>query len=112
MNDRSLGPIGDVGGARGTDLTAVSPAVHYGRRHADNQRLPGVLDFDRVEVNTPTGLSQSYAKFVVHPDSGMVSIKIIDARTDTVIREVPPEDVLRIVEELQSYLKLRTARRS
>jgi uncharacterized FlaG/YvyC family protein len=41
----------------------------------------------------------------------MVSIKIVDARTDRVIREIPPDDVLRIVEELQSYLKLRTAKR-
>jgi FlaG protein len=111
MSEGSVGPIGDVGAVRGSELAAVEPVVRYGRRRGDDPRLPGVLQFDQVEVNTPTGVSQSYAKFIVHPDSGIVSIKIIDARTDTVIREIPPEDVLKIVEELQSYLKLRTAKR-
>ncbi len=111
MNERSVGPIGGADAVRTADLTALGRAERYGRRRGDDPRLPGVLQFDRVEVNTPTGVSESYAKFVVHPDSGMVSIKIIDARNDTVIREIPPEDVLKIVEELQAYLKLRTAKR-
>jgi hypothetical protein len=111
MNDSSVGPVGDASVARSAEPAALGREEQYGRRRGDVPRLPGVLQFDRVEVNTPTGVAESYAKFVVHPNSGVVSIKIIDARTDTVIREIPPDDVLKIVEELQSYLKLRTAKR-
>jgi hypothetical protein len=111
MSDGAIGPIDAAGPAARADVAAVQRLARFGRRQGDDPRLPGVLQFDRVEVNTPTGVAQSYAKFTVHPDSGMVSIKIVDARTDRVIREIPPDDVLRIVEELQSYLKLRTAKR-
>jgi hypothetical protein len=111
MNGGSIGPVGDVGVVGGVDVAVVRRAGPGGERQGAERRVPGVQEFDRLEVNTATGLSQSYAKFTVHPESGMVSIKIIDARTDQVIREVPPEDVLKIVEELQAYLKLRTAKR-
>ncbi|MCC6174439.1 MAG: flagellar protein FlaG [Chloroflexi bacterium] len=43
----------------------------------------------------------SYAHFAFNEKTQQVSIKIVDARTDEVIREIPPERVQRIAEELQ-----------
>jgi FlaG protein len=111
MSEGAIGPIGDVNALRGAELVRVGHLGHDGGRPAPEHPVPGVQEFDRAEVLTRSGLAQSYAKFVAHPDTGMVSIKILDARTDTVIREIPSDDVLKIVEELQSYLKLRTAKR-
>lgn len=111
MSEGSVGPISDVNALRSADLVRLDRVGQDGGRPEPERRVPGVQEFDRAEVLTRSGLTQSYAQFVVHPDSGMVSIKILDARTDTVIREIPSDDVLKIAEELQSYLKLRTAKR-
>ncbi len=111
MSEGSVGPIGDVQALHGAALVRVGHVGHDGGRPEPERPVPGVEEFDRAEVLTRSGIMHSYAKFVVHPDTGMVSIKILDARTDTVIREIPSDDVLKIVEELQSYLKLRTAKR-
>jgi hypothetical protein len=53
-------------------------------------------------------LREAYARYLVHP-SGQVRIQIVDARTNEVIREIPPEQVVRIAEELQAYLRARRA---
>ncbi|HLI26407.1 MAG TPA: flagellar protein FlaG [Chloroflexota bacterium] len=53
---------------------------------------------------------ETYARYLVHP-SGLVRVQIIDARTNQVIREIPPEQVVRIAEELQAYLRARQAAR-
>jgi hypothetical protein len=112
MNNPSVGPIGDTGAVRRAEPIGTGRPVQPGDPRGADGAIPGVQEFDRLELNTNTGVTESYAKFVVHKDSGVVSIKIIDARTDTVIREIPPEDVLDIVEQLQSYMKLRAHKRS
>jgi hypothetical protein len=47
----------------------------------------------------------SYARFSINPDTQKLSIKIVDAVTDEVIREIPPEEVQRIAEDLQSLAR-------
>jgi hypothetical protein len=44
----------------------------------------------------------SYARFSINAETQKLSIKIVDAITDEVIREIPPEQVQRIAEEIQS----------
>jgi uncharacterized FlaG/YvyC family protein len=47
---------------------------------------------------------------MAHPTTGQVSIKIIDADTEQVIREIPSEDVIQLAEELQRYWEVRNKR--
>ena len=47
----------------------------------------------------------SYARFSINPDTQKLSIKIVDAVTDEVIREIPPEQVERIAADLQSMAR-------
>jgi hypothetical protein len=47
----------------------------------------------------------SYARFEINPKTQRLSIKIVDAATDEVIREIPPEQVQRIAEDLQSLAR-------
>jgi hypothetical protein len=111
MDHGSVGPIPEVQAVRGGELAAV---VRVGRADGQSRSgpsIPGVDEFDRVELSGAPSVPSTYAKFVVHADTGMVSIKIIDARTDTVIREMPPDEVLKVVEELQAYLKLHVHRK-
>lgn len=63
----------------------------------DGERAPGTKE-PRRDATFPT----SYARFSINPDTQKLSIKIVDAVTDEVIREIPPEQVQRIAEDLQS----------
>ena len=47
----------------------------------------------------------SYARFAINPETQRLSIKIVDAVTDEVIREIPPEQVQRIADDLQSLAR-------
>ncbi|HLH25577.1 MAG TPA: flagellar protein FlaG [Chloroflexota bacterium] len=106
MSDGSIGPVQDVHAVGGAGLRAVGRAGRDGAAAGGRPYVPGLDEFDRVELRSASRAAQTYAKFVVHPETGVVSIKIIDARTDTVIREMPPDEVMKVIEELQAYLKL------
>lgn len=47
----------------------------------------------------------SYARFAIDNETQKLSIKIVDAVTNEVIREIPPEQVQRIAEDLQSVAR-------
>jgi hypothetical protein len=47
----------------------------------------------------------TYARFSINPETQRLSIKIVDAVTDEVIREIPPEQVQRIADDLQSLAR-------
>lgn len=107
MSEPTVGPIQGAGEVRPLlpgELGALGPAT---ANRPPATATPGVDVFDRLELNSGRNAVAAYAKFTVHPETGVVSIKILDARTDEVIREIPPDEVLRIAEELQAYLALR-----
>lgn len=54
---------------------------------------------------------RAYARFEINAKTQQLSIKIVDAATDEVIREIPPEEVQRIAEDLQSLARRRTVGR-
>ena len=60
------------------------------------ERLPGAKDAPR-DATFPT----SYAQFSINAETHRLSIKIVDAATNEVIREIPPEQVERIAQDLQ-----------
>lgn len=50
-------------------------------------------------------LVETYAKFIVNRDTNQVSVRIINAATNEVIREIPPEELARVAEGLKGYQK-------
>ena len=48
---------------------------------------------------------QSYARFSINEKTHRISIKIVDAATDEVLREIPSEEVERIAEDLQALAR-------
>jgi hypothetical protein len=71
---------------------------------ADGHPTARAQDYDTVEVTGAGVPLHAYAKFIVHPDDNVVSVQIIDAKTDQVIRQIPHEEVLRIAEQLKAYM--------
>lgn len=67
-------------------------------------------DHDRMEIHVDGVARRAYAQFLTHPETGQVSIKIIDADTKQVVREIPSEEVIRLAEQLQSYWDARNKR--
>lgn len=53
---------------------------------------------EKASATFPT----SYARFSINAETQRLSIKIIDATTDEVIREIPPEKVQSIAEDLHA----------
>ena len=67
--------------------------------------VPELAGVDRVDVGRGDTMTQAYAKFSFNEKTGAVSIRLVDPRTDEVIREIPPERVAMIAEELQALAR-------
>jgi hypothetical protein len=72
-------------------------AAGTGKLPAEHDSRPSTRG-DTNDATFPT----SYARFSINAETQKLSIKIVDAVTDEVIREIPPEQVQRIAEDLQS----------
>jgi hypothetical protein len=81
---------GDAAGARPT------PQVQVGLDQAASADTAGVQD---------AAFPRSYAHFEINKETQRLSIKIIDAATDEVIRVIPSEEVQRISDELQAMAR-------
>jgi len=75
--------------------------------------LPGASEAPAVAARGPSAkdagsdatFPQSYARFSINEHTHRISIKIIDAATDEVLREIPSEEVQRIAEDLQALTR-------
>ena len=79
-----------------------SPRLPDGATEAED--LPGLTPRSK-ESARDAAFPTSYAQFSINPKTQRLSIKIVDAVTDEVIREIPPDDVQRIAEDLQSLTR-------
>jgi flagellar protein FlaG len=75
--------------------------------------LPGAAEAAAVVEGVPStkdvasdaAFPQSYARFSINEKTQRISIKIVDAATDEVLREIPSEEVQRIAEDLQALAR-------
>ncbi|MGE3909703.1 MAG: flagellar protein FlaG [Chloroflexota bacterium] len=75
--------------------------------------VPGTADASAEAESVPANreasrdatFPQSYARFSINEKTRQISIKIVDAATDEVLREIPSEQVQRIAEELQAHAR-------
>jgi flagellar protein FlaG len=105
MEEFAAQRVGEAGRVAGP--AAVGPAAR-GRAEGGSSaapRVPGLDEFDRLELASVPNAPQVYAQFSVSQKTGVVSIKIMDARTGDVVREIPSEEVLKLAEELQAYIE-------
>ncbi|MGB9804404.1 flagellar protein FlaG [Desulfofundulus sp.] len=57
-------------------------------------------------INETMELYRTELRFVFHEESGEIMVKVINAETQEVIREIPPEWVLKIVASVKKMLGL------
>ena len=108
MSDPAIRPIPGSGEPKSDGrVWPTRPAVPAASLLGDAKTLPAdrVPEPDRMELAS-TG-AESYAVFSVQPKTGIVTIKIVDAKTDQVIRQMPSEEILHVAEQVQSYLAAR-----
>lgn len=55
-------------------------------------------------VNKALKMSNYHLEFKLHKDSGRYQVKVVDSDTDEVIREIPPESVLKFSAEVRNML--------
>ncbi len=53
------------------------------------------------DLNTAVQNSQRAIQFSVDDESGNVIIKVVDAETDEIIRQIPPEEVVRLAKRME-----------
>ncbi len=60
---------------------------------------------DAVEqINNTIKAYRTELKFAIHKESGMVSVKVIDKRDNSVIREIPSEQTLKFAAHVKKML--------
>lgn len=67
----------------------------------NSQATQKLLENAIKEVNTKIGKGKTKCEISYHEPTKRISIKIIDKETDEVIREVPPEEELKMIEKLR-----------
>jgi FlaG protein len=98
MQQEWTGSVSQVGPVR-----AALPVQPLGAS-TDGRPTPSAHEHDSVEIRGANPPLHAYAKFIVHEDDNDVSVQIIDAMTDQVIREIPQREVLRIAEQVKAYM--------
>jgi uncharacterized FlaG/YvyC family protein len=64
-----------------------------------------VTKFDRLDLDSL--MRTAYAQFSVDRDSGKMAVKIIDARTNEIVMEIPSPALLHVAAQVEAYLKAR-----
>ncbi len=105
----ALGPVTEV--ARGEPVKppdpvgAVNPAPDSrARPAAGRDPTPpshGELTSAVNELNNAVQNSQRAIQFSVDDQSGDVIIKVVDAETEEIIRQIPPEEVVRLARQME-----------
>lgn len=100
--DRTETPQPDVVRSRTAPVerVPVPPAHVLGDGQSEPEGVSSVM-----ETSSATNVPQSYARFSINEKTHRISIKIVDAATDEVLREIPSEEVQRIAEELQALAR-------
>ena len=73
----------------------------YHRRDDTNGRrqAPG---FDHQDLQSRG--RESFAVFTIQPRTGIVCIKIVDALTREIIRQIPADEIVQFADQAQAYL--------
>jgi flagellar protein FlaG len=100
--DRTDAPRPDP--ARSEAPQAAQRLPGSGDAPADVPGMPGAHDASR-DAARGVSFPQSYARFSINEKTRQISIKIVDAATDEVLREIPSEEVQRIAEDLQALAR-------
>lgn len=82
--------------ARPTEIRADAQQEQTGNPENDSRRIKSAVD----HANQTMRQSKTKCEFSYHEETKRVSIKVIDADTEEVIREIPPEETLEMLSKM------------
>lgn len=85
-----------------------SPDEEQGQKH-EQETIPAYNKKDRGgQLNTATDEINKFLesmdtslRFSIHKDSGRVAVKVVNNKTQEVVREIPPEKILRLAANMK-----------
>ena len=91
----------------GTDNKMAKDTENKGNQTEENKKdaLKGEASQEQIksaisEANRKIRMTNTRCEFQYHEKTNRVSIKVIDKSTDEVVREIPPEKTLEMVEKM------------
>jgi hypothetical protein len=103
--DRADAPRPDAVRSEAAQATLPLPGAHHETDAQGGQAEPTEPILGAHAPARDAAFPTSYARFAINPETQRLSIKIVDAVTNEVIREIPPEQVQRIAEDLQTLAR-------
>lgn len=94
---------------RGQNATGTPRASIQGRFDADHTLgVPSREEVEKMvqELQTSTETIHKRLRFTMNQDLDRIVVKVVDARTDTVIKELPPESLQRVQARLREAIGL------
>jgi len=95
----SVPPVSYAGSSAPGERPAVK-AVDAAPRKSEHQALDAVVK----ELNDTARVNNTNLSFSVDKPTGKTDIKVLNAQTHEVIRQIPPEDVVRLSERIKDLL--------
>jgi flagellar protein FlaG len=79
------------------------------KNHETNDRAFPRVDSNQLETaveisNRAMEISRYGLQFRIHEDSGRVQVKVVDSETKEILREIPPEHMLKIAASIKEML--------
>ncbi len=91
---------GRLGAAPKTERAGGEAEPAKKKEEADKKLLEEAVE----KANRTMETYNTELQFVMHEESGELMVKVIDSRDGSVIREIPPEYVLRLVAHIKKML--------
>ncbi|HHV10450.1 MAG TPA: flagellar protein FlaG [Clostridiales bacterium] len=97
INIAEVPPTSTVAGTSGTDKEkGYGQNQGQGNAQAYDQQVKDAVS----QVNSKLKMHRTRCEFSYHEETNRVSIKVFDKETNQVIREIPPEQSLEMVEKI------------
>ena len=70
--------------------------------HAPVQRSQPGAPAATVRLERPRGMAEQYARFILDDQARLVQVQIVEAGTDRVVREIPPQALVEMAAALRA----------
>lgn len=110
MNIEGISPVSKISAiAQEKERPRLPDSEQIGAHQQNQEERPGTqqeLAEAIRQINQTMEIYNTELRFTVHETSGEIMVKVVKSETGEVIREIPPEYVLRIVTYVREMLGL------
>jgi uncharacterized FlaG/YvyC family protein len=85
------------------DAAPVQPKKDEQATAQPEKQAKGAPEAKAERQSFQSALAQTYVRFIIDNDSHRVRVQVLDSSNDEVIREIPPEDLVKMAADLRAY---------